>query len=80
MPQWLKCVPRCGARTRQRTACKQPAMPNGRCRMHGGLSTGPKHPYITTGNWTKSAIKRRKEVRDLIRQVRELEKQILADI
>jgi hypothetical protein len=32
--------PRCGARTRSGTCCRQPAMANGRCRMHGGLSTG----------------------------------------
>jgi hypothetical protein len=36
--------PRCGARTRACTACKGPAMPNGRCRMHGGASTGPRTP------------------------------------
>ncbi|MDF2972517.1 MAG: hypothetical protein K0R61_2967 [Microvirga sp.] len=24
--------------------CCQPAMPNGRCRLHGGLSTGPRTP------------------------------------
>ena len=24
--------------------CRQPAMPNGRCRVHGGLSTGPRTP------------------------------------
>jgi hypothetical protein len=35
-------APRCGARTRQATACRQPAMPNGRCRLHGGRSTGPR--------------------------------------
>ena len=28
--------PRCGARTRNGTPCRSPAMPNGRCRMHGG--------------------------------------------
>ena len=33
---------RCGARTRVGTSCCQPAMRNGRCRMHGGLSTGPR--------------------------------------
>jgi hypothetical protein len=36
--------PRCGARTRTGMACKGPAMPNGRCRMHGGSSTGPRTP------------------------------------
>jgi hypothetical protein len=31
---------RCGARTRSGSRCQSPAMPNGRCRMHGGLSPG----------------------------------------
>jgi hypothetical protein len=35
-------APRCGARTRAGTPCRSPAMPNGRCRMHGGRSTGPR--------------------------------------
>lgn len=35
-------APRCGARTRQHASCRQPAMPNGRCRLHGGKSTGPR--------------------------------------
>lgn len=34
-------APRCGARTRRQTLCLGPAMTNGRCRLHGGLSTGP---------------------------------------
>ncbi|MFZ0021256.1 MAG: HGGxSTG domain-containing protein, partial [Acetobacteraceae bacterium] len=29
-------APRCGARTRAGTDCRQPAMRNGRCRLHGG--------------------------------------------
>lgn len=33
---------RCEAKTRKGTLCKSPAMKNGRCRMHGGMSTGPK--------------------------------------
>ena len=33
---------RCGAKTRRGTRCQCPAMANGRCRLHGGLSTGPK--------------------------------------
>jgi hypothetical protein len=37
-------APRCGARTRAGCSCRQPAMKNGRCRMHGGLSTGPRTP------------------------------------
>ena len=35
-------APRCGARTRAAGSCRQPAMPNGRCRLHGGKSTGPR--------------------------------------
>jgi hypothetical protein len=38
-------APRCGASTRQRTACRNPAMKNGRCKFHGGLSTGPRTPH-----------------------------------
>ena len=42
--------PRCGARCRDGTPCQAPPVwdsrldrpVNGRCRMHGGLSTGPK--------------------------------------
>jgi hypothetical protein len=37
-------APRCGAKTRKGTPCKGPAMLNGRCRMHGGKSTGPRTP------------------------------------
>ena len=33
-------APRCGARTRRGSPCQSPAMPNGRCRMHGGTSPG----------------------------------------
>jgi hypothetical protein len=48
VPDWRETMPlahaspRCGARTRAGLACKGPAMHNGRCRMHGGASTGPR--------------------------------------
>jgi len=32
----------CGAKTRKSTFCMNSSMENGRCRMHGGKSTGPK--------------------------------------
>jgi hypothetical protein len=35
-------APRCGAHIRSGDCCRQPAMKNGRCRLHGGLSTGPR--------------------------------------
>jgi hypothetical protein len=34
----------CAAKTRKNTPCKALALPNGRCRFHGGMSTGPKTP------------------------------------
>src|SRR5271157_2106877 len=38
-------APRCGAKARTTgCSCQAPAMPNGRCRMHGGNSTGPRTP------------------------------------
>src|SRR5580700_674775 len=42
VPGDLSNAERCGAKTRRGTVCQCPAMPNGRCRLHGGLSTGPK--------------------------------------
>jgi ribosomal protein L32 len=47
VPDWhmtlplAQSCPRCGAQTRSGSSCRQAAMPNGRCRMHGGSSTGP---------------------------------------
>ena len=34
--------PRCGAKRRDGEPCRGAAMVNGRCRMHGGRSTGPR--------------------------------------
>ena len=47
---------RCGAKTRSGEPCKNYAMANGRCRMHGGKSTGPKDQRnnknaVTTGEY-----------------------------
>jgi hypothetical protein len=35
-------APRCGAHNRAGEPCRAPAMSNGRCRNHGGKSTGPR--------------------------------------
>ena len=67
--------PRCGAKTRRGTPCRSPAMPNGRCRMHGGSSPGAplgnrnawKH-----GRYSREAIERRREVAELVREMRSL--------
>ncbi len=62
---------RCGARTRRGTACKRPANKNnGRCRLHGGASTGPKTEdgrsrisaaNLLHGKFTKDKLQRRRE-------------------
>ena len=62
--------PRCGAYCRTTgEACKAPAMANGRCRMHGGKSTG--RPVIH-GRSTKAAKEQRAEIRTLLKALREL--------
>lgn len=60
---------RCGARTKRAgTPCRAPAMRNGRCRMHGGLSTGPRTAEglerSRRARWKHGAYSR--QVRDLI--------------
>lgn len=73
-----KAAPRCGAKTRRAGSppCMAPAMPNGRCRMHGGKSSGaPKgtaHGNYRHGHYTQEAKAKRNYVRSLIRQLKEL--------
>ena len=68
--QGLIDAPRCGAYARTTgNPCKGWAMPNGRCRMHGGKSTG--RPVIH-GRYTKEKKAQRKETREIIRAMREL--------
>ena len=55
----LRLASRCGARTRRASACRAPAMPNGRCRLHGGKSTGPpkgNKNALNSGRYTTQAI------------------------
>ena len=81
---WLKngnqpgdphAAPRCGAKTRSGNACQGPAMPNGRCRLHGGLSTGPKtaeginriHKAVTKhGRYSAATMLRRERYRQVL--------------
>ena len=68
-------APRCGARTRRQSPCQSPAMPNGRCRMHGGKSPGaPKgnKNALKHGRYTVDAIARRRSIATLTRIAREL--------
>lgn len=62
--------PHCGAHCRTTgEPCKAPAMANGRCRMHGGKSTG--RP-LTCGRYTKKAKKQREEISQLLFSMRQL--------
>lgn len=65
--------PRCGAKTRKGKSCQAPAMENGRCRMHGGKSTGPPkgtQNALKHGFYTRTAIAERKRLSRLIRDFR----------
>ena len=80
-------APRCNAKTRRGTRCQCPAMANGRCRLHGGLSTGPqtaegkerirravtKHGrYGQAATTETSALRKfRRNVRALLDQIRQ---------
>ncbi len=79
-------APRCGARTRKGKPCQQPAMANGRCRMHGGRSTGPRTPEgierirqsrTKHGLYTKQAMAMRRYMRNLLKDSRETLRQAL---
>ena len=66
---------RCGARTRNGKRCRSPAMPNGRCRMHGGLSPGPpkgNKNAFKHGRYCAEAVARRRSIAELIKKAREL--------
>jgi len=58
-------VPQCGANTRRGSSCKCPAMKNGRCRLHGGLSTGPRtaEGRARCGNWKHGLYSRKSKER-----------------
>lgn len=44
----------CGAKTKSGKPCRAPAMPNGRCRIHGGKSlAGTVSPTYKTGRYSK---------------------------
>src|SRR5215813_9218833 len=70
-PTQLWNAPRCGAKTRGARGgrpCRSPAMANGRCRMHGGLSGGPtgsRNGAYKHGRYTK----RTKELGALMRKL-----------
>jgi hypothetical protein len=68
----------CGARskTNHHLPCRLKALPSGRCRFHGGLSTGPKEAgrqrlaklKTKHGYWSKNAITERKLAKKFIQK------------
>ena len=62
--------PRCGAKTRQGKDCRSPAMKNGRCRMHGGKSSGAPlgsaHGLFKHGFYTKQSLKLHKDMKKVL--------------
>lgn len=74
-------APRCGAKTRKGTPCRSAAMKNGRCRMHGGSSTGPRTPEgidrirasrTKHGRYSAASIAARRQARAALREIRAL--------
>jgi len=73
-------APRCGAKARTTGCpCRAPAMANGRCRLHGGHSTGPRTPegkaatiaaHTKHGNYTAAKRAEQRSIRTLIVRLR----------
>lgn len=71
------------------TPCKAPAMRNGRCRMHGGKSTGPRTPEglersrkanLKHGYYSAEAIAARRHIRDFFCECRVVRQRIKEDV
>ena len=66
----LRLAPKCEAHCRTTSApCKNASMANGRCRMHGGKSTG--RP-VTHGQRTKEAKANRQAAKAVLAQLSKL--------
>ena len=83
---------RCGAKTRSGAACKNPAVADkGRCRLHGGRSTGAKTPEglakLRALHWkhglsttaAKAEAQRRAQIgREIRAELNEIEREAIA--
>ncbi len=67
----------CGAKTRRGSPCENWGMKNGRCRMHGGMSTGPRtaegkersrRSNWKHGRYSQAAKEERRRFRQLLRE------------
>ena len=81
----IKDARKCLAKTRKSTPCQSPAMKNGRCRMHGGKSTGAitqeglkkiSKTHFKHGKYTKEILEERKHFAELLRDDREFLKHL----
>jgi hypothetical protein len=70
-------IPRCGAKTRSGGFCGHYSMKNGRCRYHGGKSTGAKNPRVKHGMYTKAIIEEAKLINQLIREANQAAAEII---
>jgi hypothetical protein len=72
--------PRCGAKTRNGSPCQSPAMPNGRCRMHGGSSPGaPKgkaNGSYCHGRFTCEAIAQRRQLSSWVKAMAQFAREV----
>ena len=76
----MNLAPRCGARTRGGSPCRQPAVRGkARCRMHGGRGSGApagNRNALKHGAWTAEALAWRRRVRELLAEARELAEEV----
>lgn len=83
---------RCGANTRRGTGCQRPAnKKKGRCRLHGGASTGAKtsesrkrisQANMRHGKYTKDKLEMQRENaakgREIRKRLRQMERELVA--
>jgi hypothetical protein len=66
----LALHPQCGAKCKQRDGfCINPAMKNGRCYIHGGMSTGPEPKHGQSSKASKEKRERARLTIDAISQM-----------
>ncbi len=79
-PLAMHVSPRCGARCKRTgLPCRAPAMKNARCRLHGGKSPGPpvgNQNSFKHGLYTSESLAQRKYISKIIRESRNLIKEI----
>lgn len=80
---------KCGAKTRDGDPCKNWAMSNGRCKMHGGKSTGARTPeglerirkaHTKHGRYSAEAIENRRWIRAFLHYTNDLIEKITDDM